>query len=881
MKKTIYTALQKTVEPLYRLSPESRQLVFRLTAFIPFGIVLLLFAVLICEQVNLTMHRRLQEPVTTGLGSGINTYALAFYRNAAVKIAEQDMVQAVSLGTIDPQNPELNRALNNIRKVLYAELVFVQDTRGKVLCSSWDPDGHRQVGADYSSQPYFSTAMAGGLGQYPGVGDVSQIKGLYFSAPVFSTTHTTPRAVVVVKWSYDGLRHMLLSVQNEVQSLVLSPDGQVFAATEQKWEEPGAWQRELANLEVVGVGAQVGEVPGLSLSSVLLRSVLQQTPVQQASFDWQQLDMDGWHLVTLKSVHYPWAAVLLSTALVAALGLLLAIIAWHDYQGQKMAKKLAKQEEAGRTAELARLAAAREIETIFRTSLVGIALIRGRRIANVNERLCEMLGYSREELLAIELPQLFSSFGAMRRFVRRHVRLMLESEILQVEYNMRRKDGSIIPCSLSGRAIDPEHRAEGVVWVIEDISARKAVKQELEKAKEAAEAANVAKNEFLANISHEIRTPMNGILGISQLLLDGATASEEQREHLAFIQRSARRLMTLLNGILDFSKMEAGRMELSEQPFSLRTTLQDVLTPMEVRAREQNLELTSTVHPSVPDQLVGDADKLMQVLTNLLDNSLKCTRAGGLSLSVRSAWDAKVQRLLCFFVVDSGIGIPLSQQNMIFDSFTQVDTSHSRRVGGSGLGLTITQALVKLMDGSITVDSTLDIGSCFTFVLPLKPAKHLPADAQMLPPGAIPARKHSLPSPVAGIPVLVAEDEQINQVLICTLLSRAGYQVDLVANGKEALQAWQQGNFACILMDMQMPEMNGYEAVRRIRRAEGEGEHIPILAMTAHAGPVDRRKCLEAGMDAYIAKPIDGAAVLTLLKRLIGQKTLYQSNETI
>ena len=434
-----------------------------------------------------------------------------------------------------------------------------------------------------------------------------------------------------------------------------------------------------------------------------------------------------------------------------------------------------------------------------------------------------------------------------------------------MEYQLKKKDGTAFPCTLSGKAISSAHLAQGTVWVIEDISRRKAGEKELEQAREAAEAASVAKSEFLANMSHEIRTPMNGIIGLSNVLLQ-ENMPESQREHLALIQRSAIRLMTIINDILDFSKLEAGRFEIELRPFSLREAMKDIIRPMEPTAHRKELQLKLTVEPAVPDIIVGDQTKLMQVLTNLIDNSLKFTRKGQVTIQVSlKKYDQPVGSKLLFEVADTGIGIIPAYHGKVFESFSQADSSHSRKYGGTGLGLSISKGLVQLMGGEIWFESETDMGTRFYFTLPLvAPENAIPWAAERHHPHRL---NQDTISAGQVRRILVAEDEYINKILMRTLLKQAGYHVTVVKNGREAVDAWRGGLFDCILMDIQMPEMDGYEAVARIREAEKDGEHVPVIAMTAHAMSGDRLKCLAAGMDDYVSKPIDGTMVLHLLQQ--------------
>ena len=398
--------------------------------------------------------------------------------------------------------------------------------------------------------------------------------------------------------------------------------------------------------------------------------------------------------------------------------------------------------------------------------------------------------------------------------------------------------------------------------------------EELIDARGAAEDANRAKSEFLANMSHKIRTPMNGIIGMTEHLLN-TDLTEKQREYQEIVQSSARALLSLLNEILDFSKIEAGRMELESVPFSLRDCLEDSLRFFRIEAREKGVQLGQTVDPDAPDCLIGDPGRLRQVILNLVGNAVKFTDEGRIDLVVQSVEKGDYEVTLEFSVTDTGIGIPEEKVEDIFNSFTQAESSTTRRFGGTGLGLAICRKIVGLMGGSIEVKSELGEGSVFrfsaTFDLQSEDEERLhsnhtlPKDQDEDPPESRLPSPSERPSPLR---VLFAEDGKVNQMVISETLRKRGHDFIVVTDGEEALAYFQREKFDVVLMDIQMPRMNGIEATKRIREYERqEGRNpVPIIAMTANALPEDRQRCLEAGMTDFLAKPIQTSELLISLE---------------
>jgi len=838
---------------------------FRITVICAFTLIAILLIIFGSDQAVRLLYHSKQKTVTKQLVFEIDEIILKHFDSAVHHLVPAPEIQELCIGKRPVDDPVVLRILTNTRKVLSASIVYILDTQGTVVaCSPFDGD-RTLTGNNYRFRPYFTEAIGGNPHHYAGVGESAGRRGIYFSEPVYVENREEPVGVVVIKIGLESIDAFLSALKGQQDALLLTSDGIVFAASRSAWLFNSTRPLSSEAAQHLIDSQHFSTTTTFKPHPFSLDSGVVHYDSMRAMVDKHPVKLPGWQVVTLQAAPYPLSFVLLMSLLTLVIGAMLISVNLLFRREEQLSAEIRRGQRAGRKAKADRLLMARELESIFSASLVGIVLVRDGRVINVNDRLCRMLGYHRDELLEAEAEIFFIDRQSFRRFVQQYARQLLVRDLEYLEYRLIRKDGTAIYCALSGKAIMPRDLSQGVVWVVQDITKRKQVESELEQAREDAETANLAKSEFLANMSHEIRTPMNGILGLCELILK-TDLDKNQTHHLKLIRESGRRLMRIINDILDFSKVEAGKVEIETYPFSLRHSMQEVISSLEVQAREKGLLLRCDIWEDVPDNLEGDQDRLIQVMINLVGNGLKFTDQGVVLIKIgvqRYLFENVVQ--LLFEVLDTGVGIEPDNQEAVFESFAQADSSYSRRFGGTGLGLSISRRFVRLMGGDIHFDSDPGKGTRFYFSLPFHLAGKEPAKG-----GKKPDQVEPPSHPSCSGKILLAEDEYINTTLAVAVLEQVGFQVVAVTNGREAVEQWQDNVFDCILMDIQMPEMDGLAAVHRIRKLEkGSGHHIPIIAMTAHAGRDDREICLQAGMDDFIAKPVNAAQLFSILSKHI------------
>lgn len=481
-------------------------------------------------------------------------------------------------------------------------------------------------------------------------------------------------------------------------------------------------------------------------------------------------------------------------------------------------------------------------------------------ILSFNKGAEKMLGYTAEEMIGISAGLIHDEKEVIARAKELteelkitvepgvdvfHIKSRLGNSSDVNEWTYIRKDGSRIPVELSISTLkSSKNEIVGYLGIAKDISESKKAKEAIIYAKEKAEQAVIAKNSFLANMSHEIRTPMNAIIGFTDLLAQ-STLDENQEEYVSSVKLAGENLLAIINDILDFSKIESGKITIENVPFSLKDTLKNIYNLLKVRAKEKELEYNFFLDASLPDYVIGDSVRLNQIMVNLIGNAIKFTEEGSITVSVKKIEEDDLYYKMKFMVQDTGIGIPADKIEVIFDRFTQANTETTRKFGGTGLGLSIAKSLVELQGGEINLKSELGRGSEFSFEI-----RYAKVDDSALKPFE---QTLAHKRPLGPVKILLCEDNVLNQRLASKILIKFGFDFEIAENGRIGLEKLINGKFDLVLMDLQMPEMDGYQATIAIRNELKLT--IPIVAMTAHSLVGEKEKCIEIGMNDYVGKP--------------------------
>jgi PAS domain S-box-containing protein len=514
----------------------------------------------------------------------------------------------------------------------------------------------------------------------------------------------------------------------------------------------------------------------------------------------------------------------------------------------------------------------------FQYAPVGMAIVdENRVIQKANDCFIDLCNYDNDSIIGKRLGEALGCIGSVTDscggdgecdecIIRESITQVAKTKIpfrdAEKRYYLTR-NGSTVSRNLKFNLVPLSFDGDMYVQIsVDDITEQRKAEEKMYRAVEATMAAYNAKSEFLANMSHEIRTPLNGIIGMVDLTLL-SDLTEEQRDNLSTVKTCANSLLNIINDVLDFSKMEAGKLGIENVEFDFKSLIEEVVKVHYHRAREKGLELSCQLPMEIPDVLAGDPNRLQQVLHNLLSNAVKFTDKGSIRLKIDRIDSSKQFVKLRFSVADTGIGISPEEMDKIFESFSQIDGSLTKKHGGTGLGLVISRRLIEMMGGDLRVKSKKGKGSMFSFTLTFNVTKRAGAKKDSMKPKILETSK-------PGASILLVEDDEVNQKVIGRMLEKMGYQPDVVDSGRNALKRIEQKEYDLCLMDIQMPDLDGIQTAAMIRKDEqGTGRHMPIVAITAYALQGDRERFLAMGMDEYIAKPFRMADLSQLLERLL------------
>ncbi len=794
-------------------------------------------------------ERNIHKELTQDIVLEINNY----YKHKMEVIRSISSVRTIIQASVKYWNSDrklVTSYFDSIKTVIGSSVLYLMNPSGLVIGSSTYKGSKTLLGNNYKFRPYFKEAIKGRNSFYTAVGVTTGERGIYFGFPVMRKGKIT--GVVAIKFNLSIIDGIIK--KSGISGGMISPDGIIFSTSEKRWLLNST--RSISSLRRKAI-RKFKQLGGLSIKKFPYNVEKDITMYKGENYFIHKADLEieGWKLFTFYlpnlKLNYIYPALIFFILMIIEL---LVINSIKEFYLRRESESVIRESRE-------------RFQYLFESAMDSILILNNKKsIIDTNPATSKIFGYSMGELVGREFNKLFH--GDSQKVYEKQMGIV-ESDLKgRFEFRGRKKDGEdiFIDCSIVN--FKGDDTVEATYFIIcNDITRRKEAEVILKNAKEEAEKANLAKSEFLANMSHEIRTPMTAILGFSDLL-ESSTLGEKQKEYVEIIKNSGESLLYLIDEILDFSKIEAGKVLIERKNFNLRELLKRIEKITTVWIKDKNIELKFIIDKNIPEFLVGDPERLRQILWNLLNNAVKFTDKGKVELEI------KMDKIVCpwvvitFIIRDTGIGISKDDTDKLFKSFSQIDSALSRKYEGTGLGLAITSKLVEMMGGNLKMDSEPNKGSKFYFSINLGKGDYANEENREMVETDLWTKIHN---DLCNYSILVVEDNKVNRMLLDYTLKREGFEVVTASNGDNALELIEERTFDVILMDIQMPGKDGVEVTREIRKISGK--NIPVVALTANAMKGDREKYIGLGMDDYLSKPIKKRELInTVIKWIVKSK---------
>lgn len=813
-----------------------------LTIFL-FNIVLFIFSFIIYKNIKISGAVSEQKVELSTISMEIASKISEKFHLSS-RLSKIDFIKSYTPPISDIIDRDISLQIESMKKSIGASVVFLMDLNGDVILSSTYIRG-KVLGGNNYFRPYFREARRGRTNFYGAIGDMTGTRGFYFASPVFKGGSI--RYILALKFSLSEIDKIFTRYSGI--SGLLTPEGIIFSASRRDWllkslfpvkDEILESIRESKQFPNKQLGGAVFDIPSdkLTLSG------------NEYSIVYNRSVPGGWSIFSLKRVEkIPFPFILIPVFLVIFIFESLFYAFIYNVRKKKEAQR--KYDESSE-----------RFRHLFQSALDSIFILNSKGIiVDINYAAMLKFGYSKSELVGKHFKRVVDKRSY--KTVDREAMIIINDLNTRFEFRAVTKTGGRVLLDCSAILLKGVSSRSDIYFAFcHDITRQKKFENDLKKAIKAAKNANRAKSEFLANMSHEIRTPMNAILGFTEIL-SNSRLSKEQKNYLDIVIESGRSLLQIIDDILDFSKIEADKITFENIDIDIRKITIDAINIINIGMNKGRIKIFRLIDENIPQFIKGDPLRLKQILINLLSNAVKFTEEGEVKIEVKLYKDLGNWVSLYFGVSDTGIGISKTDSDKLFKPFSQIDGSSSRKHKGSGLGLVITSSLIKKMGGEIKVRSRKGKGSLFFFILSFEKG----TDSGKREPVIEKSRRLKWKIDPSECSVLIVEDQKVNSMLLDYILKKEGFRTVIAEDGIEAVEIVKKEKFDLILMDIQMPRMDGVEAAKRIRRMKNG--KIPVIALTADAMKGDRKRFLESGMDDYLEKPIGRNTLLKTIHKWV------------